>query len=88
MSSLSLSSLIAVQAQKTDTSRIDFKKLQDDEFQRSLKQMDHNMDNYMAAKREAERKQTQQLWIRLGLVALVGVFFTARALRRKKKQVS
>jgi hypothetical protein len=62
-----------------------FKRIQDEEFKRSLEQNNRNLDAFMAARREQEKKQIRQMWIRLFMGVFILAFGIFAILRRIKK---
>ena len=64
-----------------------FKKIQDEEFKRSMEQNNRNLDAFMAARREQEAKQKRQMWIRLSMGFGILAFGIFAMLRRRKKKV-
>lgn len=61
------------------------KRMQDEEYERTLKNMDRNNDAFMAMQRENESRQRKQMWIRIALGALFAGIFAVGISRRKKK---
>lgn len=65
-----------------------FKRLQDQEMERTRENMDRNMNSFLQLQRENEKKQQQQMWIRIGIGALFAGIFALGIMRRRKKKVS
>ena len=60
------------------------KRINDRMLEQSLKQNERNLDNFMAARREQEKKQQKQNWIRIAIGVVFAIILIV-GLRRKRK---
>jgi hypothetical protein len=61
-----------------------FKRMQDEELQRSMEQNSRNLDSFLRLQKEREAKQKKQMYIRLGIgVLFLGVLVVGLMRRRR-----